>query len=257
MEIKYVNLNLLEGGIYSPGIKEFLQRENPDIFALQEVFLSEDQSLPERYRSLEWISSLFPDYEYEFAPEVLYNDGEKRFLCGNAIFSRFSILDSATIFYDLPFGEYHWQTPGTNEKHDYSQQPYNLLYTQIKAGRKTLNVFNTHGIWGVDGDDNPRRLQMGEIISKQVQGKDHVILGGDFNLLPTTRTIKKIEQHLTNVFGNSLETTFNMRKKPFPGSYANSVVDMVFVSNDIKVLQKHCPDVDISDHFPLACKFSY
>lgn len=41
-----------------------------------------------------------------------------------------------------------------------------------------------------------------------------------------------------------------MRRKSNPG-YATSVVDMIFTSPDIRVVSKSCPDVDLSDHFPL------
>jgi len=60
-----------------------------------------------------------------------------------------------------------------------------------------------------------------------------------------------ISDHLTNIFGNELKTSFNMRRKDNPG-YATACVDMLFVSSDIKVMDKVCPDVDISDHLPLV-----
>ena len=44
-----------------------------------------------------------------------------------------------------------------------------------------------------------------------------------------------------------------MRRKINPG-YATAVVDMVFASSRLKILDHQCPDVDISDHLPLVVK---
>lgn len=36
--------------------------------------------------------------------------------------------------------------------------------------------------------------------------------------------------------------------------YAQLVLDMLFVSEDITVLRKDCPRVDVSDHLPLVAE---
>jgi endonuclease/exonuclease/phosphatase family metal-dependent hydrolase len=97
---------------------------------------------------------------------------------------------------------------------------------------------------------------MSEIIVNQIQDKSNVILGGDFNLLSTTQTVQNIERHLTSVFKKELPTTFNVKHKNLEKSpgYATSAVDMMFVSPDLKIVSKSCPDVDVSDHFPLVCE---
>jgi endonuclease/exonuclease/phosphatase family metal-dependent hydrolase len=94
---------------------------------------------------------------------------------------------------------------------------------------------------------------MGELIAEQVKDLENVILAGDFNLFPSTKTVELIEDHLKNVFKNELTTSFNMKQKTNPNTnYATSVVDMIFVSKNIKVIQHYCPQVDISDHLPLV-----
>ncbi len=42
-----------------------------------------------------------------------------------------------------------------------------------------------------------------------------------------------------------------MRRKKDPG-YATSAVDVVYVSPEIKIISRDCPNVDISDHLPLV-----
>ena len=95
---------------------------------------------------------------------------------------------------------------------------------------------------------------MSQKIVNNLQGKEHVILAGDFNLQPNTQTISNIEKQLKNVFRGELKTTFNMKRKDNPG-YASAVVDMIFVSKHIKILKHYCPNVDVSDHLPLVCVF--
>ena len=46
-----------------------------------------------------------------------------------------------------------------------------------------------------------------------------------------------------------------MKRKTDPG-YAAAVVDMIFISKNIEVISHDCPQVDISDHLPLVCKFN-
>ena len=84
----------------------------------------------------------------------------------------------------------------------------NFVHASVALPEKLLHVFNTHGIWGFDGFDNKRRLAMSQKIIGKIEGKKPLILAGDFNILPTTSTIKNIENHLTSVFKNALPTTF-------------------------------------------------
>ncbi|MBU0974285.1 hypothetical protein KKD03_01130, partial [Patescibacteria group bacterium] len=81
-----------------------------------------------------------------------------------------------------------------------------------------------------------------------------LLLAGDFNLNTYTKTIKKIENVLESVFKSDLKTSFNLKRKDLekdPG-YVTSAVDMMFVSKDVRVIKRSCPDVDISDHLPLV-----
>lgn len=248
MQIKFLTLNLYEGGRFFDAIVEFIRSEQPDILALQEVFNGKDKNLPKKLRSLEELKQQLKDYYYHFAPELLVELEEGKIDAGNAIFSRFPLVAKKVVFFDIRYGTYTEKPPNG----DYSLHPKNMHYVTIRHNHDLLNVFNLHGIWGFDGNDNERRLKMSKIIVEQIKGKENVILAGDFNVRPRTQTIKNIEKQLVNVFKNKLKTTFNMKHKA-NSSYATAVVDMVFISKDIKVLEHYCPQVDISDHLPLVC----
>jgi endonuclease/exonuclease/phosphatase family metal-dependent hydrolase len=138
---------------------------------------------------------------------------------------------------------------------DFSFTPRNLQHVQIDLGGKNVNVFNTQGIWGFDGDDNERRIKMSETIREKYQGKEDIILCGDFNTKENTKAMTSLEQDLKNVFKGELKTSFNLRHKPVDSGFTSAVVDMVYVSPEIKVLEHYSTDEDVSDHVPLVCVF--
>ena len=234
-----------------PGIVEFLEKEKPDILVAQEVYNAKNNSLEDRFNSVELLKrscNFFYDF---FSPACIDVREEGKLENGNAIFSNFPIVKTNTVFFDVPFGERSGAIEGGG---DYSMTPRNMQHAEIKIGEKNLNIFNTQGIWGMDGADNDRKLKMSETIISEVKDRENVILAGDFNLKPNTKTIGNIEKHLKNIFKDELRTTFNMKQKDNPG-YADAVVDMVFSNSDLKVIDHYCPDVDISDHLPLVATF--
>ncbi len=253
MNLKFLSLNLYEGGLLFENISAFLKEEKPDIIAFQEVNNGSDAKLPNYLRSMQVLSDLLPDYHHFFAPEILLRYPEGKIDIGNAIFSRFPISNEETVFLNVPYGEYDTVPIGG----DFSKHPKNLQCCEVTVNGKILTICNLHGIWGLDGVDNEDRLKMSNLIVAQVKEKGKVILAGDFNLKPNTQTIANIEKHLTSVFKDQLKTTFNLARKDldrFPG-YASAVVDMIFTSHDLAVTKHNCPNVDVSDHLPLIIEF--
>lgn len=249
MIIKFITLNLWNGGILMNHIIEFLKKENGDIIALQEAYDENNIVRETRYRSVSVLKKEC-GYDYStFSPAFLDDRKEPFAKNGNCVLSRFPIESSRSIFYDVPYGRF------PSGLTDYSFNPRNLQFVKINLCKSILNVLNTQGIWGFDSYDNERRLNMSEIIIKEIKNKQNVILTGDFNVNPNTETVRKIENHLGNIFRGELKTTFNLKRKEKSGNFASSVVDMTFVSNDIEILEHYCPDVDISDHLPLVCRF--
>jgi len=251
MKIKFACLNLWFGGKLFEPILEFVKKENPDILAVQEAYDANDKNLEDRFRSMDVIKEAC-GFEYQFFSatcNVILPEG--KIPAGNAIFSRLPIMKTETIFYCSSFKEVNnYETPGG----DYSLTPRNLQHAVIKAGDTELNIFNTQGVWGKDSEDNEGRLKMSKAIVEAVKGKQNAILCGDLNVFPNTETISNIEKHLKNVFKDELKTTFNVKQKPNP-IFANFVVDMLFASNDLKVIDHYAPNVDVSDHLPLVSVF--
>lgn len=247
MQIKCITINIWHGGKLFEELISFLKSENPDVLLLQEVYDGKDPVFENRFRTIDIFREKLGLPFSSFAPTILDREDFGKVPQGNAIFSKFPILFEETTFYDVPFGEY-----SESEETDWSQWPNNLQHVTLDLGSKKLDVFNTHGQWYLNGtEDTERRLTMSKTILEKIRGKEYVILGGDFNVRPETKTMRDIENHLINVFKNELSNTFNMSQKENP-SYATTVVDYLFVSRNIKVLDHQCPPVNISDHLPLV-----
>lgn len=234
MRLKILQVNVWWGGKLWDNLIEFIKKENPEIIFAQEVYES----------TIKGFGQL--GYEHvAFGKEMIDVREGGRYLTGNAIFSKFPILDYQTASYVREFGEFK---EGID---DVAKAPRNILHAALSIEDKIINAFCTHGIVDYRGDyDSPERLEMSRIICEAIAGKDNAMLTGDFNVQPETQTIRNIEKHLSSVFKSELKSSFNMRRKTKPG-YATATVDMIFVSPEIKVLEHSCPDVDVSDHYPL------
>lgn len=246
MQLRFLTLNIWNGGRLWDNLESFLRQNTFDIMFFQEVFNGHGENLPKRYKTMEEFRKLFPEHFFHFAPSFGDIDSCGTFDRGNAIFSKFPITASEITFFDLPYRVFAEQ-----KERSFEFTPRALEHCQVKIDSNVLHLFNHHGIWGNDGLDSPRRLTMGRVIADKVKSLENVILAGDFNMSPDTETIKIIEQHLKSVFGTNLISTFNMRQKDKNTGYKTAAVDMLFVSPEIRVVEKSCPDVDVSDHLPL------
>ena len=250
MQFKFVCLNLWYGGKLFDNVVTFLGKEKPDVLALQEVYNAGVPSYPKNYRTMQELPKLL-GYEFtDFAPAFMDHRPEGPVAeSGNAVFSRFPIIGRKVFFYDKQYD------PNYVEQKDSRFVPRNLEHVKIEIDGKELSVFNTQGIWGFDGEDNERRLKMSETIRAQYRDKANIILCGDFNTKEHTKSMTNFEKDLKNVFKGELERSFNMRHKPAGSGFATAVVDMVYVSPNIKVVEHYSIDEDVTDHVPLVCVF--
>lgn len=232
MQLKILCLNIWHGGKLREPLLEFLKAEDADILMFQEAYDPKELRL---------------DYPHQrFDPNFLQHiNGEKHDI-GNAVFSKYPIISFDVQFYFEPYGDGY-----EDRRETYPFFPRNLQHVVIDAKGIQLNVFNTHGIWGEDGEDNERRLKVSDMIIEAIQDKEHVILGGDFNVNEATRSMQNVEKYLTSIFKGERTTSFNMKRKTLPG-YATSVVDFIFVSPGIKLISHASPTVDVSDHLPMV-----
>ncbi|MBI4089601.1 MAG: endonuclease/exonuclease/phosphatase family protein [Candidatus Levybacteria bacterium] len=223
MKIKILTLNIWEGELLER-IIDFIHKENPDIALLQEVH-NGSGNLDFKYKSFSVLAEKLNYPYYSFGASFIDKRSIGKIPKGNAIFSQFPLQNKRSIFFDISFGEFNSQKLDIYSKR-IQFTPRSMLGANITVSNKDINLYSMHGIWGFDGKDNERRLAMSKTIVREIKDKKNVILAGDFNMDPNTKTIKNIEVYLQSVFNNELTSTFNMKHKELPG-YATAAVDMV------------------------------
>ena len=231
-------------------ILAFLRRENADLVLLQEVYDGHEASWERKFRSMDVLREEL-NYPYEhFAPAFLERTKFGKLEQGNAILSKFPIVDAQVYWFDQSYGERE------DKPEFYETTPRNLQRVGVALDGRILQVFNTQGVWGKDGNDNERRLAMGRTIKDAIVSYDTVVLAGDFNVQEKTKTIEMIQRHLVNIFKDDRTTSFNMKHKTNPG-YATAVVDMMFISPTIHVLEYRQCNENISDHLALSATIEF
>ena len=129
------------------------------------------------------------------------------------------------------------------------------LYVHIKFGNGHAHICNLHGM-PQPGDklDSPGRLRQSQELCRFFDDKHGPkIIGGDFNLLPRTRSIEIFEEHgyrdLIKEFG--IATTRNRLAWEMHPTSKQYFSDYVFVSPELKIRSFSVPNLEISDHLPL------
>ena len=252
MKLKVITLNIWHGGRLWDNAVDFLRQQDADILLLQEVFNGHDASYEPRFRTMDEFKKIFDFIDNDFAPSCLFVHDFGKVELGLALFSKFPIVTRYDqLFFNEPFNDSYVDTP-----ENYPTAPRNLQHVVVDVQGTKVDVLNFQGVWDLDGEnDSPSRLRMSQLITDTITNRPLVILGGDTNVRPNTQTIRNIEKYVNSVFSDELQTTFNIAQKTDPklkAGYAQSVVDMLFVSPTIGVLDHDCPQVDVSDHLPLV-----
>jgi hypothetical protein len=90
------------------------------------------------------------------------------------------------------------------------------VYTQLEEDRKVVTILNAHGV-SRPGDklDTPERLKQSEVfIAFMAQQPGTRIIGGDFNLLPETESVKIFEKRIMEKYRQIAEGTMNQSLQP-------------------------------------------
>lgn len=166
-KIKFITLNIWQGGNLLDEARAFLKKENPDILAMQEVYDSKNASYERKYRTCDVAKEAMGFSHVAFSPAFLDTRTIGNIDRGNAILSKFPIVSNDTMYYDMPYGPY-------DEEHDtihYEQLPMCFQRSIVSIDGEDYYICNAQGIWGVDGKDNQRRLTMSKQIVRQIKDK--------------------------------------------------------------------------------------
>ncbi len=131
-------------------------------------------------------------------------------------------------------------------------------YITFKKQGRIVNLLNVHGK-SLPGHkmDTPTRLKQSKTIIDFLKAKSGPkVIGGDFNLMPDTKSIAMFEnagyRNLIKDFGVK-----NTRNKLSWRQFNNLqyFADFVFVSKEVKVNKFEVPYMEISDHLPQILDF--
>jgi len=238
--MRIIYLNSWFGKVGQPYF-DFIKKESSktDIFCLMEVS-------PTLFPKLQDILSDFNEiYEKGLTLKVLNE------ISGQAIFvnKKLKIVSS-----------------GKTSIYPESDQDVGLLQTaKIVNGDKSFWLGSVHGMSRPgEKEDTPLRIEQSNKILEFFNDKKDgpVIIGGDFNLLPTTKSVKMFEEagYRNLIKDFQIENTRNRiaweQFASHPGFVKQHFADYVFTSPEVKVKSFEVPYMEISDHLPqiLECK---
>jgi endonuclease/exonuclease/phosphatase family metal-dependent hydrolase len=219
----------LDGKVDLQRIADLVKREQADIVALQEVDKGVERTArrdcPAELAALTGMSCVFSNNFH-------YQGGEY----GNAVLTRFPIKR---------WTNRHYKMLRSGEQRG-------LLQVVLDAPGRELAFLDTH----VDyhGDDAERLLSAAEILEAvQAYRGLPMILCGDFNDTPGSRTHEKIAQDLIDAW----MTAGTGEGFTIPAEKPRKRIDYIWTSKDpsIEALRLWVPESNASDHLPVVGEF--
>jgi len=253
--MKLISLNTWGGRAGKEKILAFfVAHKDVDVFCLQEIWsapyehfegysaggLSIDHSRIMVY-GMQEISTLLESHTAYFKPHHLDNYGLM-----TLVKKDLDVISEGDVFIH--------KDKGYIPEGDIGFHARNVQFVKIATKNGNRSILNFHGLWNGDGkgDSESRLLQSDRIIQFMKTLSNPYIMCGDFNLLPDTQSIKKLEDFgLHNLIKEyritSTRTSFYTKAEKF--------ADYALVSDEISVKDfKVLPD-EVSDHSPLYLEF--
>lgn len=260
--MKIIFLNIWGGQVLNPLMK-FIKESgsNTDFFCFQEVLYSPTVTTTQwggRTDIRNKLIQALPQFTEYYAPSHhildVNNRPDSNTEIGLAIFVKRGLDVHRT-------GTIHVQGNPSDAQYDDDKEgaPHHLQYLSFQYNNTPYTIGNFQGT-AYPGSklDTPERLKQSRKISdffKKQKGEK--ILGGDFNLLPQTKSISIIEEmgmrNLITEFGIQ-STRSDLSYALYPEAERQYFADYVFVSNGINVQNFEVPRLNISDHLPLILK---
>jgi endonuclease/exonuclease/phosphatase family metal-dependent hydrolase len=225
-----------------------------DIFCFQEVFdtTSSEKIIDKYYRAniFQEISKILPNHKGYFASAQESHGFNKEadfpISWGIAMFIKNNLEINKM---SESFIRGHKNSKGV----DNTTVPRNIQCATVFHKGKEYNLAHFHGLWNGKGKaDTDERIEQSQKVRKVIDGRSNVVLCGDFNLLPETRSLEILEENLTNLIKtNNIRST---RSKLYPKP--NKFADYMLVSKGIEVKEFTVDNVEVSDHLPIILDFS-
>lgn len=246
--MKLIQLNTW-GGRLTKNIAFLLEKEDPDVVCMQEVFSSSSTIvLPNTmFNSLQVLQELNGLNSVFFSPLLSVKYGKAKVDYGNAILSKHPIQQSRTIFTE---GKYKSRFNSKNPKLGI----YNLQIAKLSMGGKQLAVANHHGHWEQSPKGDEVSVGKMKAVYEQLRGiNEPLIFTGDLNLSPNSPAIRALDG--LNLRNLTLESKVESTLSTIHYAKKDVVCDYIFISKDIKVRSFKVADETVSDHKALIFEF--
>lgn len=260
--MKLISLNTWGGKLHKP-LLDFVKKESTstDIFCFQEVFNSpvsrfQNEMKADLYSDLTkhllgfrgFYAPMFTGYDTQVKVDFPLSFGQATFVRKEIKISR-----EETFFIH---GRFDYKPKTFLEgMEDALDLPRNMHTVVIAENDKEVFVGNLHGYWRPGPKiDHPQSIAQSEKIIRALENfNGSQIIAGDFNLNPSAKSLRILENNLRNLvkeFG--IPTTRSHHYKKTSEKFA----DYMFVSKDVKVNSFEVPNVVVSDHLPLVLDFT-
>ncbi len=257
-KLTIISLNAWGGRALHP-LMRFLQRHAPttDVFCLQEVFNTAQKAVERRHPDeyvcgdlFNKISAALPDFYGSFAR---HEDSPHRMSLAMFIKDTVSRRRGPKDFVvHVPEKQVLTGSAILSSRR--------LQYATVNFGGAGLLIANYHGLW-VNGPktDNPERILQSQRLRAFLDSKTHPqVLCGDFNLLPRTKSVAIIAEHMRDLVA---EYKVRSTRTPLYRHYRNKAepnyADYVFTTKDVKVNAfEVLPDI-ASDHAALRVELGW
>lgn len=234
------------GGRLELPILKFVKAENPDILCLQEA-IDIKGGRSAMFASVEEIQAVIDAKHVFMSPVFTFNYMNRRADFGNCIISKYPIKSRATIF------TAHQHFPDFDFLHQHATMRNLQLAKVMLPDGRSVHILNHHGHHNhqhKEGDAETMR-QCGIIAEKISELNGRIIVAGDFNLEPHSKSLEQINRLLSNLTIKAKLTTTRTHL-----THKTEVCDYVFVSEQIQVKSFRAVDEIVSDHKALILEFT-
>lgn len=247
--MQLITLNTWGGRAGNEALRQFFRtyKDRVDVFCLQEIWSGPYEHLegsPAGGKKIEHdeilvhgmqeISHILSNHAVLFHPHHLDNYGLMM-----AIRQDIPIQASGEVFVH----KYKNYIP----EGDIGKHARNIQHATIGCNNKSITIINFHGLWNGQGKtDSPDRIEQSKKILDFIRTiGGEVVLCGDFNLSPDTKSLKMFEEFgLRNLIAEyriqSTRTSFYTKPEKF--------ADYIFVSTGIRVNSCTVIEEEVSDH---------
>lgn len=253
--MKLISLNTWGGRAGKEGLLTFFDKhKDVDIFCLQEMWSAPYEHLEGHsaggmpidhskvmVHGVQEVSALLSNHHSYFRPHLLEDYGLLLF-----VKKTWNVLEEGEVFVH--------KHKGYVPDGDVGNHARNIQYVTLETPVGARTIINFHGLWkgGGKADSEDRLLQSDRIAEFLKSLQNPFVLCGDFNLLPDTESLKKLEDmSLRNLIKENGITSTRTSFYDKPAKFA----DYALVSKGIEVKDfKILPD-EVSDHSPMYLGF--